>query len=319
MNKERIQKALARQGVASRRHIETLIAEGKLRLNGEIAVAGDQVSPGDVVMLEGKKIVIRDDDNQMPRVIAYHKPEGEICSRDDPQGRPTIFDKLPRIVHARWVAIGRLDINTAGLILLTDNGELANKLMHPSSQVEREYIVRTIGMASSAVMQQLVNKVDLEDGPARFETVDYVGGGEGVNHWYHVTILEGRNREVRRMWEAVGLKVSRLKRVRYGTVSLASTHRQRAVKELHEREVIALADSVGLQYSKEGAVKAVPRRSRSDVSGSTKTAKFSGKTPSKVAPDTRRTASSKIGRITSDAPPRPRAKQTKRRNERRAP
>ena len=313
MNKERIQKALARQGVASRRHIEALITEGKLRLNGEIAVAGDQVSPGDVIMLEGKKIVIRDDDNQMPRVIAYHKPEGEICSRDDPQGRPTIFDKLPRIVHARWVAIGRLDINTAGLILLTDNGELANKLMHPSSQVEREYIVRTIGMASSAVMQQLVNKVDLEDGPARFEAVNYVGGGEGVNHWYHVTILEGRNREVRRMWEAVGLKVSRLKRVRYGTVTLASTHRQRAVKELHEREVIALADSVGLQYSKNGVVKDSPRRTRPEVSTGKKTDQFSDKTRKKAAPDTRAgTERNKTQRGLSQAP-RARTKPSKRR------
>ena len=247
MNKERIQKALARQGVASRRHIEALITEGKLRLNGEIAVAGDQVSPGDVVMLEGKKIVIRDDDNQMPRVIAYHKPEGEICSRDDPQGRPTIFDKLPRIVHARWVAIGRLDINTAGLILLTDNGELANKLMHPSSQVEREYIVRTIGMASSAVMQQLVNKVDLEDGPARFETVDYVGGGEGVNHWYHVTILEGRNREVRRLWESQEVTVSRLKRVRFGPIFLPAKVRKGEWIDLTEKDIKVLIEAAGVE------------------------------------------------------------------------
>jgi 23S rRNA pseudouridine2605 synthase len=314
MSKERIQKALARQGVASRRHIETLIAEGKLRLNGEIAVAGDQVSPGDVVMLEGKKIVIRNDDQQLPRVIAYHKPEGEICSRDDPQGRPTIFAKLPRLVHARWVAIGRLDINTAGLILLTDNGELANKLMHPSSRVEREYIVRTIGMASSAVMQQLVNNVDLEDGPARFEEVTYVGGGEGVNHWYHVTILEGRNREVRRMWEAVGQKVSRLKRVRYGTVALASTHRQRAVKELHEREVIALAESVGLHYTKDGAVKATPRRSRADVIKAVKAGKPSEKGRSKSAPDARRTSAKNKTRDTMSESPRSRTRQTKRRN-----
>lgn len=266
--KERIQKALARQGVASRRQIENLIAEGKLLLNGKPVVVGDQVSPGDVVVLEGKKIVIRNDENQLPRVIAYHKPEGEICSRNDPQGRPTIFDNLPHIVHARWVAIGRLDINTAGLILLTDNGELANKLMHPSSKVEREYLVRTLGVATQDVMKQLVNKVELEDGPAHFEEVTYVGGGEGVNHWYHVTILEGRNREVRRLWEAVGLQVSRLKRLRYGTVTLASTHRLGTVKELPEKAVKELAAIVDLSYSKASAADAPARRGKVRVSDS---------------------------------------------------
>lgn len=279
---ERIQKALARQGVASRRQIETLIAEGKLLLNGRTVVAGDQVSPGDVVMLDGKKIVIRDDANLLPRVIAYHKPEGEICSRNDPQGRPTIFDKLPRIVHSRWVAIGRLDINTTGLILLTDNGELANKLMHPSSQVEREYLVRTLGMATQDVMKQLVNKVELEDGPARFEEVTYIGGGEGVNHWYHVTIMEGRNREVRRMWDAVGLQVSRLKRVRYGTVTLASTHRQGAVKELSEKAVIELGASVGLSYSKASAAEVSPRRERGKPSVNKSGGKTTGKTSTRT-------------------------------------
>jgi 23S rRNA pseudouridine2605 synthase len=284
---ERIQKALARQGVASRRQIETLIADGKLLLNGKKVVAGDQVSAGDVVMLDGKKIVIRNDDDQLPRVIAYHKPEGEICSRNDPQGRPTIFDRLPRIVHSRWVAIGRLDINTAGLILLTDNGELANKLMHPSSQVEREYIVRTLGMATQDMMKQLVNKVELEDGPARFEEVTYVGGGEGVNHWYHVTIMEGRNREVRRMWDAVGLQVSRLKRVRYGTVTLASTHRQGAVKELTEKAVIELAASVGINYSKNRHDDAAPKRSKTRVVMARPEGKASGRGDSKTAVSSR--------------------------------
>lgn len=290
---ERIQKALARQGVASRRQIENLIAEGKLLLNGKQAVIGDQVSPGDVVMLEGKKIVIRNDENQLPRVIAYHKPEGEICSRNDPQGRPTIFDKLPHILHARWVAIGRLDINTAGLILLTDNGELANKLMHPSSKVEREYIVRTLGVATQDMMKQLVNKVELEDGPARFEEVTYVGGGEGVNHWYHITILEGRNREVRRMWEAVGLQVSRLKRVRYGTVTLASTHRLGTVKELQERAVIELAASVGLAYSKSPAADTTSHRGKARPSVSKFTDKSSSKTTGKSVTTARSSAAGK--------------------------
>jgi len=290
---ERIQKALARQGVASRRQIENLIAEGKLLLNGQKAVAGDQVSPGDVVMLDGKKIVIRNDDDQLPRVIAYHKPEGEICSRNDPQGRPTIFDNLPRLVHSRWVAIGRLDINTAGLILLTDNGELANKLMHPSSQVEREYIVRTLGMATQDMMKQLVNKVELEDGPARFEEVTYVGGGEGVNHWYHVTIMEGRNREVRRMWDAVGLQVSRLKRVRYGTVTLASTHRQGAVKELPEKAVIELAASVGLNYSKARNDNASQRHGKPKLAASKSVGRITGRSVRKTDNTSRSNAAGK--------------------------
>lgn len=299
--KERIQKALARQGVASRRQVESLIAEGRLLLNGKPAVVGDQVSPGDVVVLEGKKIVIRNDENQLPRVIAYHKPEGEICTRNDPQGRPTIFDNLPHIVHARWVAIGRLDINTAGLILLTDNGELANKLMHPSSKVEREYIVRTLGVATQDVMKQLVNNVELEDGPAHFEEVTYVGGGEGVNHWYHITILEGRNREVRRMWEAVGLQVSRLKRVRYGTVTLASTHRLGSVKELPEKAVIELAASVGLTYSKSTAADTSARRSKARSSDSKFSEKRSVKSDRKPIATSRRNNAGSRARPASSA------------------
>ena len=311
MSKERIQKALARQGVASRRQIETLIAEGKLRLNGELAQTGDQVEPGDVVLLDGKKIIIRDDDNQLPRIIAYHKPEGEICSRNDPQGRPTIFDKLPHIVHGRWVAIGRLDINTAGLILLTDNGELANKLMHPSSQVEREYIVRTLGMATEPMLQQLVNEVQLEDGPAHFEQISYVGGGEGVNHWYHVMIMEGRNREVRRLWEAVGLQVSRLKRVRYGTVALTSTHRQRMVKELPEKNVIELAASVGMNYAKNSPAKAPARRGDSKANAGRNSRQRSDVTTTRTATsrtDARKGRTQQTGTTSRRAKP----KQTKR-------
>lgn len=249
MIKERIQKALARQGVASRRQIETWIQDGHIQINGRAASLGDQVEAGDIVMIDGRKVVIRDDTQQLPRVIAYNKPEDEVVTKNDPQDRDTVFAHLPRLHHGRWVAVGRLDINTTGLILFTDNGELANRLMHPSGEIDREYLVRTMGLASDEVLRQLTRGVELEDGPARFEEVHYVGGGQGINHWYTVIIMEGRKREVRRMWEAVGIKVSRLKRVRYGPISLAPSHRPGKVKELPPEEVIMLAERVGLHYS----------------------------------------------------------------------
>ena len=186
--------------------------------------------------------------------------------------------------------------------------------MHPSSRVEREYIVRTLGMASSEVMQQLVNNIDLDDGPARFEEVSYIGGGEGVNHWYHVTILEGRNREVRRMWEAVGMKVSRLKRVRYGTVPLTSTHRQRAVKELPDKAVIELADSVGMAYSKHGVINSAPRGRQSAAAEPRKVEKNSDKFARKKSTDTGSGRQRKAAPDNSAARPHQRVKQTKRRN-----
>lgn len=247
MNKERIQKALARQGLGSRRQIEGWIKEGKIQLNGEVANIGDQVKPGDQVMYSGRKIIIKAADEKFPRVIAYHKPEGEVCSRSDPEGRPTIFENLPGLKHSRWVAVGRLDLNTSGLILLTDNGELANRLMHPSNTIEREYAVRTLGVATDEMLHRLTHGVELEDGKARFEEV-VDSGGQGVNHWYHVVLMEGRNREVRRMWEAVGLKVSRLMRVRYGSVVLNKSQRPGKSRELTEKQVIELASLVDLHY-----------------------------------------------------------------------
>jgi len=261
MSKERIQKALARQGVASRRQIESWIQDGHIQINGKPAVLGDQVEAGDVVMIDGRKVVIRDDTQQLPRVIAYNKQEDEITTKSDPQDRPTVFAHLPRLHHGRWVAVGRLDINTTGLILFTDNGELANRLMHPSSEIDREYLVRTMGLASDETLRQLTHGVELEDGPARFEEVNYVGGGQGINHWYTVIIMEGRKREVRRLWEAVGIKVSRLKRVRYGPIALASTHKPGKVKELSAEDVIMLAERVGLNFSMPD-VEAEPRQKK---------------------------------------------------------
>jgi len=255
MSKERIQKALARQGLGSRRQIESWIKEGSIQLNGEVIGLGQQVQAGDVVMHSGRKIIIRDVHPTLPRVIMYHKPEGEICSRSDPEGRPTIFDHAPGLKHSRWIAVGRLDINTAGLILLTDDGDLANKLMHPSSQLQREYAVRVMGKATPEQLKQLTHGVELEDGKARFEDIVEDKGGDefsrtssSFNHWYHVVLMEGRNREVRRMWEAVDLKVSRLMRVRYGSVLMTKSNRPGRFYELDPKQIRELASLAGIEY-----------------------------------------------------------------------
>ncbi len=258
MSKERIQKALARQGLGSRRQIESWIKDGLVKLNGQVAELGQQVEIGDVAMYNGRKIPIRDIEQTLPRVLAYHKPEGEVCSRSDPEGRPTIFDKLPGLKHSRWIAVGRLDINTSGLILLTDNGDLANALMHPSSQLQREYAVRVMGQASPQQLKKLTHGVELDDGPARFEEIvetsfddEFFPRQSGLNHWYHVVLMEGRNREVRRMWEAVDLKVSRLMRVRYGSVMLPKGQRPGRSVELNAVEIRELAELAGITYAKE--------------------------------------------------------------------
>ncbi len=257
MSKERIQKALARQGLGSRRQIEGWIKEGLIKLNGEVVELGHQVEIGDVVSYNGRKIPIRDVEQYLPRVLAYHKPEGEVCSRSDPEGRKTIFDKLPGLKHSRWIAVGRLDINTSGLILLTDNGDLANKLMHPSAQLEREYAVRVMGKASDEQLKKLTHGIELEDGPARFEEIvetefedEFSPRPSGLNHWYHVMLMEGRNREVRRLWEAVDLKVSRLARVRYGSVIMSKSLRPGKFRELDSRETRELAQLAGIEYDK---------------------------------------------------------------------
>jgi len=258
MSKERIQKALARQGLGSRRQIEGWIKEGLIKLNGVEVELGQLVENGDTVMYSGRKIIVRDPLPTLPRVLMYHKPEGEVCSRADPQGRVTIFDKSPGLKHSRWIAVGRLDINTSGLILLTDNGDLANKLMHPSSQLQREYAVRVQGKASAAQLKQLTHGVELEDGRARFEDImhrpaddDNGSGKRGMNHWYHVVLMEGRNREVRRMWEAVNLRVSRLMRVRYGSVMMKKSLRPGQYRELDAQEVRELAELADITYAKE--------------------------------------------------------------------
>ncbi|MCX4028777.1 23S rRNA pseudouridine(2605) synthase RluB [Endozoicomonas sp. SM1973] len=242
---ERIQKALSRAGVGSRRQIEKWIAEQRITVNGVLAELGQRISTKDDVKLDGQQVKILSEQAGLRRVLMYNKPEGVVCSRHDPEGRPTVFDRLPPLKGERWIAIGRLDINTSGLLLFTTDGELANRLMHPSHQVEREYAVRVMGEVTQETTTQLFNGVELEDGFARFtDIVD--SGGEGINHWFHVVIMEGRNREVRRLWESQGLQVSRLKRVRYGSVIMPSNLRLGRWESLDQQAVDKLADAVGL-------------------------------------------------------------------------
>jgi 23S rRNA pseudouridine2605 synthase len=232
----KLQKALADAGLASRREIEEWIAAGRVSVNGEPAHVGQRVGPVDKVRVNGRLVQLKLAVPRLPRVLLYHKPEGEIVSREDPEGRPSVFEKLPRINNGRWIAVGRLDFNSCGLMLFTSSGDLANRLMHPSYGLEREYAVRVLGQPSEEVMTRLQQGVELEDGLARFNRIDEVGG-EGANRWYNVTLAEGRNREVRRMFEAVGLAVSRLMRVRYGPVSLPSNLRRGQWRELEAGDV----------------------------------------------------------------------------------
>jgi 23S rRNA pseudouridine2605 synthase len=242
---ERLQKVLAGAGLGSRRQIEEWIREGRIRVNGNVAKLGDRVAPTDRVQINGRLVQPFRVRPSKGRVIVYHKPEGEVTTRSDPEGRPTIFQNLPRLKASRWVAVGRLDINTSGLILLTTDGELANRLMHPSHGIEREYAVRVLGPVDPAMRERLTSGVELEDGTARFESLREAGG-EGANRWYHVVIREGRNREVRRLWESQGVKVSRLTRVRYGPIALARSLRQGKWDELSDGEIQALLDLTGL-------------------------------------------------------------------------
>lgn len=218
---EKLHKVLARAGHGSRREIESMIAAGRVSVDGKIATLGDRVesSKSLKIRIDGHLVSIAESATEVCRVLAYYKPEGELCTRSDPEGRPTVFDRLPRLRGSRWIAVGRLDVNTCGLMLFTTDGELANRLMHPSREVEREYAVRVFGQVDDDKIRQLSKGVQLEDGPAAFKTLKF-GGGEGINQWYNVTLTEGRNREVRRLWEAVGVQVSRLMRVRYGDITL---------------------------------------------------------------------------------------------------
>jgi 23S rRNA pseudouridine2605 synthase len=239
---ERLQKLLAAAGLGSRREIEGWIAAGRIRVNGAPAKLGDRAGPADEVELDGKRIELRAAAGR-PRVLLYHKPEGEMVTRSDPGGRPTVFERLPAIAGGKWVAVGRLDINTAGLLLLTDSGELANRLMHPRYEVEREYAVRVLGELTEEDRRRLLSGVRLEDGTARFDRLEPSGAAEGANRWYRVVLREGRNREVRRLFQAVGRKVSRLLRVRYGEVSLPRDLRPGRWLELDAQSVASIVKS----------------------------------------------------------------------------
>lgn len=241
---EKLQKILAQVGLGSRREMERWIEQGRVELNGEVAKLGERATFRDEIKVDGKAV---DHAQKSPRrVLAYNKPEGEVCTRNDPEGRPTVFDNLPILKGERWIAVGRLDINTAGLLLFTTDGELANKLMHPSTQtVDREYAVRVAGEVTPEVIESLTQGVMLEDGMAKFTDVQFFDG-DGFNQWYHVCIMEGRNREVRRLWESQGMKVSRLKRVRYGCVFLPKKVSVGKWIELDQRDTDELAKLVDL-------------------------------------------------------------------------
>src|SRR6478736_4673618 len=239
----KLHKVLAQAGLGSRLEMEQLITEGRISVNNEPAHIGQRIQFGDQIKINGKPIKVRIAPPP-PRVIAYHKPAGEVVTHDDPQNRPTVFRKLPRLQQGKWQSVGRLDLNTEGLLLFTSSGELANQLMHPRFGLEREYAVRVLGALSAEEKKQLLEGVRLEDGMARFGTIEE-GGGEGSNCWYRVTISEGRNREVRRMCEAVGHAVSRLIRIRYGAMVLPRGLKRGAWIELDERDIRSLTQAAG--------------------------------------------------------------------------
>jgi len=242
----RLQKALADAGLGSRREIEDWIRAERVRINGKLAKLGDRITPADHVRVDGKEVKCPTARATELRVIAYNKPEGELVTRHDPEGRRTLFSRLPRLVSGRWISVGRLDLNTSGLLLLTNNGELANRLMHPSRGVEREYAVRILGEVPAEVLTRLTHGVELEDGPARFEEI-VESGGEGANRWFHVLLCAGRNREVRRLWEAGGCRVSRLIRVRFGNVILGPRLFAGHWRDLTEEEIAGLLVLAGME------------------------------------------------------------------------
>jgi len=241
--KTRIHKILADHGIGSRRGIESLIKQRKVKVNGELATLGQLVSEHDIFEVEGRTVRLSKKDPSKKRILMYNKKVGEISSRNDPDHKKTIFDSLPKLKSGRWVSVGRLDINTSGLILFTNDGSLANQLMHPSSNIEREYIARVHGHVTDQILNNLMKGVKLEDGFAKF--TDVQGGRKGnTNQWFAMVIMEGRTREVRRLWESQGLEISRLKRVRYGSLFLPASLKQGAFKELSKSEISALEHQV---------------------------------------------------------------------------
>ncbi|MFT4938197.1 MAG: 23S rRNA pseudouridine2605 synthase [Paraglaciecola sp.] len=251
---EKLQKVLANAGQGSRREMEKWIVQARISVNGKIATLGDRVEPTDKIRVDGNLLTNRRE-KTVCRVLMYNKPEGELCSRKDPEGRPTVFDRLPVIRDGRWIAVGRLDVNTSGLLLFTNDGELANRLMHPSHEIEREYSVRVFGEVDQPMISRLCKGVELEDGKAKFTlVVKKPGDEESINKWYNVTLSEGRNREVRRLWESQGVQVSRLIRVRYGELNLQKNLPQGGWIELPLKDLNILRKSVKLLSETESNV-----------------------------------------------------------------
>ena len=243
---EKLQKVLARMGLASRRDIESWISAGRVKVNGKVAALGQRVDLHDAIAIDERLIKREEASEAVRRVLIYNKPDGEVCTRDDPEGRPTVFEQLPRLKQGRWINIGRLDINTSGLLMFTTDGELANRLMHPSWQMDREYAVRVMGEVDEEMLERLKEGVMLEDGPGRFTDI-VSSGGEGINRWFHVCLMEGRNREVRRLWESQGVRVNRLKRVRFGPVFLGPELPVGRWREMKQNELDILSAEVGLK------------------------------------------------------------------------
>jgi 23S rRNA pseudouridine2605 synthase len=256
----KLQKVLAQAGLGSRRKMEELMRAGRVTVNGAPATIGMRVGPHDVIRV-GDQVLRRSAGGQLPKVLLYHKPEGEIVSRDDPAGRRSVFDDLPEPRGAKWQAVGRLDFNTCGLLVLTTSGELANRMMHPRYGLEREYAVRVQGRLNPEQQAQLLSGVRLDDGMARCESV-YDPGGEGANHWYRIVVREGRNREVRRLFEAIGLRVSRLMRVRFGSLVLPPRLRRGQSIELPPQETRQLLAALGIDAVSPATARGAPGKHR---------------------------------------------------------
>ena len=247
---ERLQKVLAGAGIGSRREVEQWIKAGRITINGNVATLGQKVSGREKILVDGRPVPALRKTRPSPRVLVYHKPSGEVCTRSDPEGRPTVFDRLPPIQGSRWINVGRLDLATSGLLLLTTDGSLANALMHPSREIEREYAVRVQGTVSDATIERIRAGISLDDGVARFDRVERTGG-DASNQWFSVVVSEGRNRLVRRVWEAVECRVSPLIRVRYGPVELSRSLRPGHHRLLKAKELEALYEAAGLRAEEE--------------------------------------------------------------------
>ncbi len=281
MQGERLQKVLAGWGLGSRRAIEQWIAAGEVKVNGAVATLGTRVLPADRIEVRGQPVRQRME-GFTRRVLIYHKPEGELTTRHDPEGRPTVFESLPPIRDGRWITVGRLDFNTSGLLVVTNDGELANRMMHPSRELLRVYAVRVFGELTSDMIKQLKEGVQLEDGMARFESVEDAGG-TGMNHWFHVSLREGRNREVRRMFEAIGLPVSRLIRIQYGDLTLPPRLRPGKWNMLTVEEIEKLAKSLDLPVKAPG-IEARRDLRKSPLRGAFKTRPGGGAAQAAVTP-----------------------------------